>query len=222
MCFDFGIISGPIIAGLTYLGGIGSAGGGAGAVTAGAGAWTGATTAGAVTAASLASTVAATAVTAVGQSQAAKAQAAAGKYNADVAAQQALDAERRGSMAEAEHRTQSKRILGAMHAETGPSGVVGATGSGADVFAETAEYGARQAAAARLSGGREAFGFRSQRELDLYGGRTALAQGAGRVAGTALSGASSVFKQNQPWWSTWQRKDDPFDYFARSNYGYNA
>ena len=205
MCFDFGIISGPVIAGLTYLGGAATGAGGAAAVTAGAGAWTGATTAGALTATSLAATAATTATTLVGQSQAAKAAAAAGKYNAEVAAQQALDAERRGSMAESEHRQQAARIVGQMRAESGTSGVVADTGTGADVFAEAAEYGARQAAAARISGGREAFGYRAQGTLDRYSAAQAGALSSGRMAGTAVTSAASLFKTD-PWWSYYRNQ----------------
>lgn len=186
MCFDFGLISGPIIAGLTSLGG-GSLG------------------TGVVVAGTAAASLAATAVTAVGQSQAAKAQERASEYNADITDRAALDAQRRGSMAEAEHRTQSKRIIGAMRAGQGASGTVADTGSNLDVLAESAEYGGRNAALARIGGEREAFGFTSQENLDRYAARSSRALGTGRVVGTALAGTSRVFEQSSPWWTTWRR-----------------
>lgn len=212
--------------GLAYLGSALSAMGAAGAgaaitsvatssILAGAGtgiAGTAVTAGGLASSAAAAASLIGTGVSMAGQAQAAKAQTAANEYNAEVARVSALDAERRGSMAEAEHRTQSKRIIGQMMAESGTSGVVGSTGSGADVFAETAEYGARSAAAARISGGREAFGYRSQADIDAYSGRTASALVGGRIAGTALSGAASVFKQNNPWWTTWKNKPDYTDW----------
>src|SRR5262245_13503691 len=103
-------------------------------------------------------TVASTALTAYGQYRQGKQQEAMYEYNAKVAKIQATDAERRGSMAEAAARMRAQVIEGAMHAGQGASGVVAGEYSGADILAQTAEFGGRDAAMARINAGREAWG----------------------------------------------------------------
>jgi len=151
---------------------------------------------------SIASTVAGT----VGQVQQGRQQQAAFNYNAKIQQQQALDAERRGSMEEGRQRQRAALIVGAQHAEQGGSGLVAGADSGGDVLAQTAEFGARDAAMARLNGARAAWGFRSGAQGDRFQGQLARSSANAKAGSTFLSGVATAGKS--PWWEHWQQDQE--------------
>lgn len=192
MCIDFGIVSGPLLAG-----GLTAAGG-----TAAAGAGTAASGFGLANIIGMGLTGLSTLLTAVGQVQAGKQQEQAAKYNAKMSEYAAIDAERRGSIAEEKRMQQSRLVVGQQEASQGASGVVANEGSNLDVLAQSAEYGARDAATERLNAGRDAYAYRSQGKIDTYQAGMARSSILPRVGGTLLTGATKVFEQS-PWWKKW-------------------
>lgn len=129
------------------------------------------------------------------------------KYNAKVEEVKAVDAERRGSMAEATQRQRAQIILGKQRAAQGGSGVLADTGSGSDVLQQTAAFGERDATAMRLNAGREAWGYRSKATLDRYSGEVAQEKGYASGASAFLTGTSSMLAAD-PWWKTAFKADD--------------
>lgn len=151
--------------------------------------------------------VASTAMTIIGQVANAQSQKAAADANAQTARMQARDAERRGSIAEGQQRMKTNLIVAAQHAQQGSSGLVADEGTGADVLAQSAEYGARDAATLRVNAQREAWGYRRQAQLDEYQGQQAMASLPLKIGGTVLTGVANTFAKS-PWWSSYVNKPD--------------
>jgi hypothetical protein len=150
----------------------------------------------------LGASLAGTGLSVLGQYQAGQSQAAAYKYNAKMQEQQALDAERRGSMAEAKTRQRANLILGQQHAQQGGSGLVAGADSGGDVLAQTAEYGAEDAAMARLNGAREAWGYRTGAGNTRFEAAAAKSASNARLGSTFLTGTANAFGGATPWWES--------------------
>jgi len=155
----------------------------------------------------LVGSIASTVGSAVGQAQQGRQQQAAYDYNARIQQQQALDAERRGSMEEGRQRQRAALIVGALNAEQGGSGLVAGADSGGDILAQTAEFGARDAAMARLNGARAAWGFRSGAQGDRYQGQLARSSVNAKAGSTFLSGVAGAVGKS-PWWKSLQQDQE--------------
>jgi hypothetical protein len=192
-----------------------AAGSGAAATAAGTGTFLGlaATTWSGI---SLASTLAGGLLSGIGQIQQGKAQQEAYNANAKTQRLQALDAERRGSIEEGQQRQRVNQVLGAQQARQGGSGVVAGQDTGADVLAESAEYGARDAATIRVNAVREAWGLRTQAANDQAQGRAAGQAGYARAGSTFLSSVNT-FSQS-PWWERWKSQSEFDTIKARGEY----
>lgn len=190
----------PVLAALPALFAVGS---GAAATAAGAGTFLG-LSATAWSGIGLVSSLAGGLIQGIGQQQQQK---AAYENNAKVQEMQALDAQRRGSIAEGQQREKTRLVLGSQNARQGASGVLAGQDTGLDVLAESAEYGARDAATIRANAVREAWGLRTQAANDRFAGEQAGQAGAARAGSTFLS-AVNTFSQS-PWWKRWD--DQSFD-----------
>lgn len=146
-----------------------------------------------------ASSLIGTGVSAIGQMQQGKQQAAVAKTNAELSQQRALDAQRRGSVAEGQQRTQYQRFIGAQRAAMGASGVVSDVGSSGDVLAETAGMGERDAQQLRVNAEREAWGFANEANMYGYQAKTARQSGIYKAGATFLGGANDILRE-APWW----------------------
>jgi hypothetical protein len=142
-----------------------------------------------------------------GQYQQGREQQAAYKYNERMQKMQALDAERRGSMAEGRMRQRAALIVGQQHAQQGGSGLVAGADSGGDILAQTAEFGAQDAAMARLNGAREAWGYRTGAQNTRYEGQIAQSANNAKIGSTFLTGTTNAFTKS-PWWESLKNKDD--------------
>lgn len=150
--------------------------------------------------------VAGTLMGAAGAIQSGNAAKAAGDYNAQVAEnnkivaeRQAADALARGQIAEDEQRRKTMAIKGAQRAALGASGVALDSGSPLDILGDTAAFGELDALTIRSNAEREAYGYRVQgmnfeAEAGLARAQGKAAQTAGYVGagGTLLSGLATV------------------------------
>jgi hypothetical protein len=130
-------------------------------------------------------------------------QKAAYEANAKTQEMQALDAKRRGSIAEGEQHQRLKLVIGSQVARQGGSGVIAGQDTGADVLAETAEYGARDPATLRINALREAWGLGTQAKSDRFQGDIKSQAGFPTAAATWLSGVENKFMPPPPWWKKW-------------------
>ena len=117
---------------------------------------------------------------------------AVGKYNAQVAEQQAQTA-RQAATADAEtKRRQMDRLLGAQRARYGASGVIGSEGSPLLVEMQSAEDAALDVARIRYGGEAQAYGLEQEARLQRYGGRQARRQSYLAASGALLQGVSNA------------------------------
>jgi hypothetical protein len=156
--------------------------------------------------ASVASSVIGTGVAAMGAMQQGKAaqaqanyQAAVARNNKIIADRQAEDAIKRGSREEASYRRQVSQLAGRQRATLAANGVVVDQGSAGDILADTAEYGELDALTIRSNAEREAYGYRVQgqnfeSDARLYTATGANARSAGNFGALSnlISGAGSV------------------------------
>lgn len=177
-----------------------AAGSGAAATAAGAGTFLG-LAASTWTGIGLASTLAGGLMQGIGQYQQGQQQKQSYEYNAKMQEYQALDAQRRGSIQEGQQREKTQMVLGAQNARQGASGVLAGQDTGLDVLAQSAEYGARDAATIRANAVREAWGLRTQALNDRFQGEQAAQAGAAKAGSTFLSSVNT-FAQS-PWWKRW-------------------
>lgn len=117
----------------------------------------------------IAAAVAASALTAYGQLEAGKAAKQAGDYNAAIARnnqiiaeRQAEDAVKRGDIAADEQRRKTARIAGAQKAAIGASGIALDSGTPMDIFGDTAAFGELDALTIKSNAAREAYGYQVQ------------------------------------------------------------
>jgi len=122
-----------------------------------------------LTAISIASTVASTGLQIVGQGQQAKAQQASHEYQAAVARnnqiiaqRQADDARARGAEAERQQRIKTQQLIGRQRAVLAANGVVVDQGSALDITTDTTGIGEQDALTVRANAEREALGFEAQ------------------------------------------------------------
>lgn len=130
---------------------------------------------------------------AYGQYQSGKFQEAQAKTNAELAEHQALDAQRRGAIAEEEQRARVRALLGAQRSTFGANNVVSSTGSPLGILTETAQYGELDALTVRNNAAREAFGYRVDSMNSRNRGQLARLQGNYGAAATLLAGGAQSY-----------------------------
>lgn len=157
-------------------------------------------------AAALVTAVAGTAFSVVGAIQQGNAAKKQGEYNAQVAnnnailaERQAADAEARGRTEERQKRLDSSRLEGEQRATMSANNVVLGSGSAADVLEFTAGQNELEALNIRSAAERQAVGFRSEANnyrasagLSLAEGRNAKTASFYKAGGSLLSGASQA------------------------------
>ena len=156
--------------------------------------------------AGLALTAVSTAVSAFGQIQQGKAaekqaqfQAQVARNNAIIAERKAQDAIDRGKVAEAERRQETAQLLARQRASAAAGGVLVDTGSILDIISDTAGLGELDALTIRANAQREATGFRDQAAQ--FQNDASLTEAAGQnrrraslinAGGTLLEGGAKV------------------------------
>ncbi len=147
----------------------------------------------------IASTIASTVTSFVGAQQQASAAKAQSEYNAAVARNNAIYAERaakeaeeRGRVKEMQVRQQTANLRGRQRAVLAANGVDVNTGSALDIQSDTAALGELDALTARSNAEREALGYRQQGQN--FGGEAALYDARARAAasGGLWSGATTL------------------------------
>ena len=145
------------------------------------------------------------AMSAAGAASSANAQNKQAEYNAQVAQNNALMARQEGLYARTQaernaggQHKQTERLIGAQRARQGASGVVVDSGSTADVVQDTADTGAREAAALLQQGDTEAW--RAENKARSFDAEYAQAKSSkvsvgSAVAGSLLSSAASATMQ---------------------------
>jgi hypothetical protein len=150
-------------------------------------------------AASAIMTLAGTGMSAMGQmqqGQAAKAQgdyqAAVARNNSILAERQAADAEARGAEAERQQRIKTQLVLGKQTSALAASGVQLDEGSsGLDILGDTAQYGELDALTVRTNAAREAWSYRAQGgNYEAQARLNELQGSSGQMAGMVGAGAS--------------------------------
>lgn len=164
---------------------------------------------------SIGSTVLGTAMQMAAQSQAASAQAAQANYQAQVAENNritaerlAADAEERGEIEVRRHRQQVEQLKGRQVAALAASGVDVASGSPLDVLADTAALGAQDELTIRDNAAREAW--RHRVEASNQGAQAGLlrfqaANTSSGAVGTLLTGVGGIADR---WWR-YRTQTDP-------------
>lgn len=134
-----------------------------------------------------------TVVSAVGAVQQGKATEQAAENNAKTLELQAEDARVRGGIAEEAHRAKVRQIRGEQRATLAASGVDMTTGTAAKVLDQTTIYGEVDARNIATNAAREAWGYETHAENELFQGRAAKQQGYLSGASTLLTGASRAY-----------------------------
>jgi len=115
-----------------------------------------------------------------------------GRYNAQVAEQQAASA-RQAAAADAEtKRRQMDRILGTQRARYGASGVIGSEGSPLLVMMQSEEEAALDVARVRYGGEAQGYGLESEARLQRFRGKAARRQSYLGATGSLLQGVSAA------------------------------
>jgi hypothetical protein len=149
--------------------------------------------------------VAASAIGAFGQLQSGKAAEQAGNYNAAIARnnqiiaeRQAEDSVKRGDVAADEQRRKTARIAGAQRAAFGSSGLAIDSPTSLDILGDTAAFGELDALTIKSNAQREAYGYRVQgmnyqaeEVMSRVRGKNANAAAQIGAASTLIGGAAS-------------------------------
>ena len=163
--------------------------------------------------------VASTAIAGYGQYQAGQAAKQAGEYNAAVARnnqiiaeRQAEDAIKRGDIAADEQRRKTARIGAAQRVGFGSSGLAIDSGSSLDILGDTAAFGELDALTIKNNAQREAYGYRVQgmnygaeAGLSLARGQNAATAGAISAGSTVVGGLGTAADR----WATYNRPTGP-------------
>jgi len=124
-----------------------------------------------------------------------------GRYNAQVAEQQATSARQAAAVDAENKRRQMDRILGTQRARYGASGVIGSEGSPLLVMMQSEEEAALDVARVRYGGEAQAYGLESEAKLQRFRGTAAKRQGYLGATGsilTGVAGAGGAFKGVKP------------------------
>lgn len=126
-------------------------------------------------------------------------QAAVARNNRIIAERKAEDARERGAVEERQHRLMVAQRIGSQRASAAGRGVLVDVGSAADLTADTAQFGELDALTIRSNAEREAQafeaegrGFEAEAGLHQLRGRTAERESFLEAGGTFLSGTSKV------------------------------
>jgi len=122
-----------------------------------------------------------------------------GRYNKEVAANnavtaeyQAQDAIARGELAEKQQRLATQKLIGKQKAAIAGSGFTIGEGSAEDVILDTAAIGEEDVYAIRSNAAREAWSYRVQGTNALAQGQLAAAEGRSGAFSSLLTGTASV------------------------------
>lgn len=138
------------------------------------------------------------AISAYSAVRAGQAQSKAAKYNAAVAQQNANAATEQANAAAQEKHRQMVQRLGDMEASYGASGVTSDSGSVLDVLGDSIRQGTLDQLTAKYNGQLRAAGYTDSSSLDTFQAHYAQTSSYMEAAGTALSGAGSIYKQQHP------------------------
>lgn len=141
----------------------------------------------------LALAIASTAIAARGQYVSGKFQEAQAKTNEQIAETQALDATRRGQIAEDEQRARVRQVLGTQRAILAANAVSASTGSPLALLADTARYGELDALTVRNNAAREAYGYRIEGMNARSRGQFARLEGNYGAGSTLLAGGAQAY-----------------------------
>lgn len=180
------------------------------------GIWGCAPTGPALPAVAIAATVASTALGVMGsvqQGQAASSQAAyqaqVARNNAILAERAAKDAEDRGRVAALNQRNRTKQLIGRQRAQLAANGVLVDRGSALDIVADTAQIGETDALTIENNADREAANYRAQgsnftadAQLSLLRGKSAVNSSYFQSGGVALDGLGQVASK----WYTFKKE----------------
>lgn len=146
----------------------------------------------------IAAAVASTAVGTYAAYQQGQQQEEAGKYNAKVARNQAIQAQQAAGMRADILRDRAARIEATNITRAAHGGIVPTAGSPLFVMADNAQQAELDAQREQYAGEVAATGYKSQENLSLFGASNAAQAGYLRAGSTLLSGASSVAGAYRP------------------------
>lgn len=141
--------------------------------------------------------VLATAVSAYGAYSNAEAQKEQMDYNAKVEEIKAKDAANIGANDAADTRARARKIISTQIEAGSLSGLDMNYGTPLGLLVETAGLGEKEALTTMNNAQRQAWGHRSQAELDKFAGQAAMTAGTISAAGSILGGASSTYGVGQ-------------------------
>lgn len=183
---------------------------------------------GTLAAISIASTVASTGISIIGQGQQAAAsrasyeyQAAVARNNQIIAERQAADSRARGAEAERQQRIKTQQLIGRQRAVLAGNGVVVDEGSALDITTDTAGIGEQDALTVRANAEREALGYETQgmnfgAQAGLNSMSAANSSATLGQIGTALGGAASVADK---WYKFYPPEPTPYGDYGRTGGG---
>lgn len=123
-----------------------------------------------------------------------------GKYQSDIARENAKTAEYQGEYAarigaidEQNYLAKVRGVLGAQRARLGAAGVDPNTGTPLDMQTDTLQFGARDALTIRNNAAREAWGYRVEAVNSLEQGRLARSEAQYGAASTLLTGGAQAY-----------------------------
>lgn len=134
------------------------------------------------------------AISAYSAVRAGQAQSKAAKFNAAVAQQNANAATEQANAAAQEKHRQMVQRLGSMEAAYGASGVASDSGSVLDSLGDSIRQGTLDQLTAKYNGQLKAAGYTDSSSLDTFQAHYAQTSSYMEAAGTAMSGAGSVYK----------------------------
>lgn len=114
-------------------------------------------------------------------------------YNAEVERQKAADALQIGADEAADARARARKLISSQVEAGALSGVETDFGTPLGLLTETAGIGESEALTIVNNAQRQAWGHRAQSKLDIIAGKQAKTKSRLDAAGSALSGASSIF-----------------------------
>lgn len=115
------------------------------------------------------------------------------EYNAEVERQKAADALQIGADEAGEARLRARKLISSQIEAGALSGVDTDFGTPLGLLTETAGIGEDEALTIVNNARRQAWGYRAQSRLDIIAGKQAKTKSRLDAAGSALSGASSIF-----------------------------
>jgi len=156
------------------------------------GAAAGSTTAAVVGTSVVAATVAGAAMSAYGAVKAGDDAKDAANFNADIQRKQAIQTENTAADNAAQQKEKGRRLAASQVAQGAAGGIETTSGTMSDLVAETTKYSELDSLRITNNAARQAWGYKSQADLDLYKGDQAQTAGYMNAAGSILGGLGSV------------------------------